>query len=114
MKAHDHLKRGMTNQAFADSITTSSRCHLSRAQVPFVSGAGQPTPDGLVANSGVGHTMGCTDPDFTLCWPPEVRNRPRAAGSVHIPSRHPRTQSPLRSHSMASNPWIVRRAVWKD
>jgi hypothetical protein len=45
---------------------------------------------GLVANSGVGHTMGYTDPDFTLCWPPEVRSRPTAAGSARTPSRRQR------------------------
>src|SRR3954449_11152352 len=32
---------------------------------------------GLVANSGVGRRMGCTDPNFTLCWPPEIRNKAR-------------------------------------
>src|SRR3954447_4316979 len=36
-----------------------------------------------------------TDPDFTLCWPPEVRSRPTAAGSARIPSRRPRNQSPF-------------------
>src|SRR3954469_6775024 len=49
---------------------------------------------GLVANSGVGRTMGCADPDFTLCWPPEVRSRPTAAGSARTPSRRRQSGSP--------------------
>src|SRR4051812_35110895 len=39
--------------------------------------------------------MGCADPDFTLCWPPEVRSRPTAAGSARTPSRRRRSQSPF-------------------
>src|SRR3954467_5440428 len=35
-----------------------------------------------------------------------------AVGSVHTISP-PGNPKPLRSHSMASKPWIVRRAVWK-
>jgi hypothetical protein len=41
---------------------------------------------GLVANSGVGRRMGCTDPNFTLCWPPEIRNKARDSdGKVQHP-----------------------------
>src|SRR3954463_613650 len=50
--------------------------------------------DGLVANFGVGHTMGCAAPSFTLCWLLEVRNRLTATGSARIPSRRLRNQSP--------------------
>jgi hypothetical protein len=30
--------------------------------------------------------------------------------TVHAPAK----PNPLRSHSIASKPWMVRRAVWKD
>src|SRR3954471_16106650 len=46
---------------------------------------------GLIANSGVGRTMSCTDPNFTLCEPSKVRNRPTAIGSARTLSRHPRS-----------------------
>src|SRR3954447_8298341 len=50
---------------------------------------------GLVANSGVGHTMDCTDLSFMLCEPVKVRNRTRVASSARTPSRRPRNQSPF-------------------
>src|SRR5690242_17410407 len=63
--------------------------------------AAEAKPDGPVANSGVGRMMGCTDPGFTLCWPPEVRSRPTEAGSARIPSTRRRSQSPC-----ATTTWL--------
>ena len=43
--------------------------------------------------------------------------RPKQTASSRFCShtvQAPAKPKPLRSHSMASNPWIVRRAVWKD
>ena len=56
-----------------------------------ITAGGTATQSGLVANSGVGRTMGCTDPNFMLCSPSADRNRPIATGSARIPSRHPRS-----------------------
>ena len=113
------LARNMVDVHGAEAAT------IVRANARGAAVAGQPVQakswirvlgmiQGPVANSGVGRTMGCTGPSFTLCEPAGDRNRPTAAGSARIPSRRPRNSNPFRSHSMASNPRIVRRAVWKD
>src|SRR3954468_4090083 len=68
---------------------------------------------GLVANSGVGRRMGGTDPGFHTLL---TCGRPKQSASSRFCShtvQRPAKPKPLRSHSMASNPWMVRRAVWK-
>src|SRR4051794_24382130 len=75
----------------------------------------QHEPDflGRVANSGVGHRMGCARRQFhtllTSGRPKQSASRRFCSHTVHAPAK----PKPLRSHSIASKPWIVRRAVWK-
>jgi hypothetical protein len=70
-------------------------------------------PDGRVANSDAGRRMGCARPQFHTLL---TSGRPKQSASSRFCSRTvhaPAKPKPLRSHSIASKPWIVRRAVWK-
>src|SRR4051794_32818889 len=70
--------------------------------------------DGLVANSGVGRTTGENWPSFQA---PLIFRRPKQSDSSRFCShtvQAPAKPKPLRNHSMASNPRIVRHAVWED
>ena len=85
---------------------------LPIARTPIIRTAG--FINGLVANSGVGRTMGCDRPQFhalLACGSPKQTDSSRfCSHTVQAPAK----PNPFRSHSMASNPRIVRRAVWKD
>src|SRR3954466_8950605 len=68
---------------------------------------------GRVANSGAGRRMGCARPQFHTLL---TSGRPKQSASIRFYSHTvhaPAKPKPLRSRSMASNPWMVRRAVWK-
>ena len=57
--------------------------------------------------------MGGTDPISRFGG----RRKPKQTDSSWFCShtvQAPAKLNPLRSHSIASNPWIVLRAVWKD
>src|SRR4051812_17657190 len=61
-----------------------------------------------------GRTMGGNRPSFQA---PLIFRSPKHTDSSRFCSHivhAPANPNPLRSHSMASNPRIVRRAVWKD
>src|SRR4051794_39537839 len=69
--------------------------------------------EGRVANSGAGRRMGCARPQFHTLL---TSGRPKQSASSRFCSRTvhaPAKPKPLRSHSIASKTWIVRRAVWK-
>jgi hypothetical protein len=68
---------------------------------------------GIVANSDVSRTMDSADPVQALvtCGRPKQTDISRfCSHTVQAPTK----LKPFRNHSMASNPRIVRRAVWKD
>ncbi len=57
--------------------------------------------------------MGWADPGFHALL---TCGRPKQSASSWFCShtvQAPAKPNPLRSHSMASKPWMVRRAVWK-
>ena len=70
-------------------------------------------PAGPVANSDVGRRMGGDRPRFYTLL---TCGRPKQSASSRFCShtvQAPAKPKPLRSHDVTSNPWMVRRAVWK-
>jgi hypothetical protein len=101
---HDPGHAGMATQL--QSTLTCPHCSQQATEM-------MPTDAGPVAKSDAGRRTGGTDPDFhallTSGRPKQSARRLFCSHTVQAPAK----PNPLRSHSIASNPWIVRRAVWK-